>query len=790
MSDQPSNRQHSLRGGGGGAVLIRRQSSNSLGGTSGVSATSLAQLVGDIAIDDADVAQNHGIGCAPLRGRESHTADLDAFDRYVYIMQTERDLLSQEEEDAQAATASSHMDDDDGNGLDGAQANGDDGDEEKGDHGDEEGAEGGGGDMNDDASASASRTTPFNTSFWEHVRSILSNAKPVGFDELDDPDAVIPKGPDEANAFLQKAVGIGPLNPIEPTALAKGGGFTEEEVLTELLYATRAGAVRMQFAPECDRCGSIVTARNRLGDLPARAACEGCNYPNDINSMDRIKVLFLFNSDILYVLMDNFACTPSQESFAKTQIFATVPATSTGSGFRYSVGIGEGKELRPALEPGKYRMHCPVAKTDNYLVVEREAKKDEEPHCCKLKVSDIMCNAPTFPRKGPIDIAGTAAEHRSQLKTLRVPHGKLHFDVYPDTRSFFVLWVQEDCEDDTLMRLPEEERSSYTKATSVIHNRAFNKLFSDQIVSANPDAMLSIQNVVLVFTDVVGSTDLYASMGDGPALQLIRKHFRVLFGAFTQRGRVVKTVGDAVMASFTTGRAAMEAVADALRLLPLECKLPDGSPLQIRVGIHCGPAIVVPVNGVNDFFGQTVNVAARVEAAAKASECFITEDVLKSDPDSRNAYYEIVSSSYNRRGSGRSDVNSGIGKQVFSSTPETELHLKGVKGAVRARGFRLNKRPRRASDMMGGAGPTRTYRKSELFERLSISASDMSLGDDDEQSNHSAGSSSASAPLSTGQRRMSKRASTLGDVQEEGTNPFDTDESNSEYSDEEKFAIK
>lgn len=193
---------------------------------------------------------------------------------------------------------------------------------------------------------------------------------------------------------------------------------------------------------------------------------------------------------------------------------------------------------------------------------------------------------------------------------------------------------------------------------------------------------------------------------------------------------------------------------------------------------------------MNDFFGQTVNVAARVEAAAKASECFITEDVLKSDPDSRNAYYEIVSSSYNRRGSGRSDVNSGIGKQVFSSTPETELHLKGVKGAVRARGFRLNKRPQRASDMMGGAGPTRTYRKSELFERLSISASDMSLGDDDEQSNHSAGSSSASAPLSTGQRRMSKRASTLGDVQEEGTNPFDTDESNSEYSDEEKFAIK
>jgi len=712
-----------------------------------MSTGSLRQLVGDIAIGDADVAQNHGIGCAPVRGRESHTADLDAFDRYVSIMQAQRDRLAREEEDDEEAgdNENDNAPDSDGGG-----------EEEK-----DELADGG-------ASVSnASRTVPFHAAFWEYVRTILSSAKPVGFYELDDPDAVVPKGPDEANAFLQKAVGIGPLNPIEPTALAKGGGFTEEEVLTELLYATKAGAVRMQFAPECDRCGSVVTARNRLGDLPPRAACEGCNYPNDINSMDRIKVLFLFNADILYILMDNFACTPSQESFARTQLFAAVPATSTGSGFRYSVGIGEGKELRPALEPGKYRMHCPVAKTDNYLIVEREAKQDEEPHCCKLRVSDVMCDPPTFPMKGPIDIAGTAAEHRSHLKTLTVPHGKLHFDVYPDTRSFFVLWVQEDCEDDTLMRLPEEERQVYTKATSVIHNRAFNKLFSDQIVSANPDAMLSIQNVVLVFSDVVGSTDLYASIGDGPALQLIRKHFRVLFGAFTQRGRVLKTVGDAVMASFTTGRAAMEAVADALRLLPLECKLPDGSPLQIRVGIHCGPAIVVPVNGVNDFFGQTVNIAARVEAAAKASECFITEDVLKSDPDSQNAYYEIISTSYSRRGSEGSGAGHA-GKQIFSSTPKTELHLKGVKGVVKARGFRLNKRPRRASDLMGGAEPIRTYRKSEMFERLSMSgassmsASDISLSDGNES-----------------QRRMNKRESSLVDVQEEAGTAFDLDESNS-----------
>ena len=74
-----------------GGALPRNQSASSLGG---VSVASLRQLVGDTRITDADVALNHGIGCAPVRGRESHTADLDCFDRYVHMMQTEREAVA------------------------------------------------------------------------------------------------------------------------------------------------------------------------------------------------------------------------------------------------------------------------------------------------------------------------------------------------------------------------------------------------------------------------------------------------------------------------------------------------------------------------------------------------------------------------------------------------------------------------------------------------------------------------------------------------------------------------
>ncbi len=388
---------------------------------------------------------------------------------------------------------------------------------------------------------------------------------------------------------------------------------------------------------------------------------------------DKIKVMFLLNSDVLYVLAENYACTPSAKSMSLTSVFAAVPATSTCSGFSYSVGTGKDTEIAPALPPGKYRMHCPVAKTDNYLVVEKSCKDTDEPFKLPLKVSELVFNN----------------KHGSNKTVVKAPHGKIQFDIFPDTKSFFVLWVQEDKDDSTLMHLPEEERMNYTSATQVMHHPVFNSLFQEhQVVSVPKDIFLSITNVVLVFTDIVDSTKMYASLGDGEAFMLVRKHFQVLFGAFTKRGgRVIKTIGDAVMASFTTGKAALHAVADAMEMLPTAGIRPDSNRfLEIRVGIHCGRVAVVPLNGVNDYFGQTTNIAARVQSQAKASECFVTEAVLDSSRDARDAYTKITSSG-----------------SAFQSTPVTQLNLKGVEGNVQARGFLWVKRARRESEISGSS---------------------------------------------------------------------------------------
>jgi len=307
--------------------------------------------------------------------------------------------------------------------------------------------------------------TPFNKKFWDFFRSVLEKAKPVGFLDAESPTAVAHKGPKDNEAFLKKVSETSLINPIHPILLAKASGVSVGAVLTELLYATKTGMMSMKMTPNCLRCGSSVCAMDNLQEIKqgAKVYCEGCRYENTIECLQKIKVLFILNMDVFYVLAENFACQPSKASTKANKVFAMVPATFSGSGFRYSFGCGGDKELRPCLPAGRYRMHCPVSKTDNYLVVERDANADDKPANLVLHVSDIVCRANTDDKR----------------KTLTAPHGRIHMDIFTDTKSFFVCWIQDDLDDHTLLFLPEEERQPYTNVQELLGHPTYQFWFGD-----------------------------------------------------------------------------------------------------------------------------------------------------------------------------------------------------------------------------------------------------------------------------------------------------------------------
>ena len=140
---------------------------------------------------------------------------------------------------------------------------------------------------------------------------------------------------------------------------------------------------------------------------------------------------------------------------------------------------------------------------------------------------------------------------------------------------------------------------------------------------------LEVRKMVLWFSDLTGSTALYARNGDPLAFNLVREHFTIVTDAVLNAGgAIVKTIGDGVMAVFTTTAQGLQAALDAnthLETFNRENQLQNNRRLQLKVGIHAGPAIVVTLNDRLDYFGTTVNIAARVSNLAKGQEILLTQ---------------------------------------------------------------------------------------------------------------------------------------------------------------------
>ena len=124
------------------------------------------------------------------------------------------------------------------------------------------------------------------------------------------------------------------------------------------------------------------------------------------------------------------------------------------------------------------------------------------------------------------------------------------------------------------------------------------------------------QQFAILFADVSGSTSLYERLGDERALAAIESVLSELRKSVAlQRGRVVKTIGDEVMAVLGTADAAMQTACDMQNRVAAIAPIKDAR-LAIRVGFHFGPAI----EEQGDFFGDAVNTAARMAGLAKGGQ--------------------------------------------------------------------------------------------------------------------------------------------------------------------------
>jgi adenylate cyclase len=164
-------------------------------------------------------------------------------------------------------------------------------------------------------------------------------------------------------------------------------------------------------------------------------------------------------------------------------------------------------------------------------------------------------------------------------------------------------------------------------AADVTALQVFRDLFATEVV--RPGEEISIGSVTLMFTDLRDSTRLYRKIGDASAFGRVREHFEILEKSIAEQGgAIVKTMGDAVMATFRHPIDGLRSVWNAQTEIAKR-----GEPmLWLKVGLHKGPCIVVNLNDRLDYFGSTVNITSRLPGFSQGGELIFSE-AFNEDPE-------------------------------------------------------------------------------------------------------------------------------------------------------------
>jgi class 3 adenylate cyclase len=386
--------------------------------------------------------------------------------------------------------------------------------------------------------------------------------------------AVVRQGTDPAlvarlEDFLDQADELS-VQRIRPYALADRWGVDRRLVLEMFLRATRAGILDMSWDLLCPSCRGKAEGHTNLGNVTGQSHCDTCQIDFTVNFDHNIEVVFRPNPLVRSVAFDAAFCVGSPQFQPHVVMAQRISALRS-----LPVSI--------QLEPGRYTLRA--SNVPGSISVNAAADG--------LPQADVRVTSFGWPPE---------QEHVSLHPTLNLINAT-------DADQTFQL-----------------ERTAWSDqaatAADVTALQVFRDLFASEVL--RPGEEISIGSVTLMFTDLRDSTRLYRKIGDAPAFGRVREHFEVLEEAIASAGgALVKTMGDSVMATFRHPVAALRAVWNA------QTKIAErGEPmLWLKVGIHKGPCIVVNLNERLDYFGSTVNVAARLPGFSQGGELVFTEEI-------------------------------------------------------------------------------------------------------------------------------------------------------------------
>jgi class 3 adenylate cyclase len=395
---------------------------------------------------------------------------------------------------------------------------------------------------------------------------------------------------------------------VNALAFAAKHGLDEEEAIAAFLHATDLGLFELAWNVLCPGCGGVLDTGATLKSFDrATYTCALCAAGYEPTLDEMVEVTFTVSPNVRRIAAHDPHSLPPLEFYRQVFWSSGVDLPDDEELERIFEGITLDSMELPPGEKASVSLQAP----EGFLII-------FDPVVHMAQFVDVK-GEPTKERQTLTALLDKKHGHNATV-TLRPGPLRILFDNRSDVRTLPSVWVADDRIHHLLGR-----RRAFLTAKRLLTNQTFRDLYRTDTIAV--DQRLKITSMTFLFTDLKGSTDLYDQIGDLAAYDLVRAHFRALHEIVAaEAGAVVKTIGDAVMATFPTPDRALAA---ALRMREAVRGL--SGDLTLKIGLHEGPCLAVMLNERQDYFGQTVNIASRVQGLATNSSIFATGPVVGND---------------------------------------------------------------------------------------------------------------------------------------------------------------
>ena len=396
---------------------------------------------------------------------------------------------------------------------------------------------------------------------------------------------------------------------VNAVVFAANQDLNEEMVIAAFLHAAKIGLFDMSWNVLCPGCGSVLDSNTTLKTVHSEEYfCPSCAEGYEPTLDEMVEVTFTVSPRVRRIAAHNPDQLSPLEYLRQITFGSHLDVPENFEDIFDEIALealelpaGEKAIVSLQLPPGLFILDDLVTHSVQFLDVKGERTKERQHLSFIIDRSWVQ-----LPK---------IAMHPGPLR--------ISFENRLDRRSLPTVLIA----DDPLRRIIKSRRPFLT-AKRLLSNQTFRDIYRTDTLDV--DQRLKITSLTFLFTDLRGSTELYERVGDLVAFDLVKAHFNVLNQIVAaEAGAVVKTIGDAVMATFPTPDRAVAAairMRDAMRKLN---EVREREDLILKIGIHEGPCIAVSLNERQDYFGQTVNIASRVQGLATSREIFATSSVVE-----------------------------------------------------------------------------------------------------------------------------------------------------------------